>query len=217
MKDQTIRNINDLGKVSRIIIIFFKIFAIVGIVCSLTGGIIAAVIPGDSIQMRGSAEADVIVDLDKLPGKVFSVDEGSDSINLFGTDLSISFKENEKTDEGTVYKMNASAGKMKYSHLKPLIVLGLFGMAVFCTLVLIALIFGQKLAKALSVCDSPFEEKVIKAMMNFGKSLIPMAVFFVLLYGLSGVGTALAVLVVILFIQIFKYGAKLQKESDETL
>jgi hypothetical protein len=113
--------------------------------------------------------------------------------------------------------MNASAGKMKYSHLKPLIVLGLFGMAVFCTLVLIALIFGQKLAKALSVCDSPFEEKVIKAMMNFGKSLIPMAVFFVLLYGLSGVGTALAVLVVILFIQIFKYGAKLQQESDETL
>ena len=54
-------------------------------------------------------------------------------------------------------------------------------------------------------------------MMNFGKSLIPMAVFFVLLYGLSGVGTALAVLVVILFIQIFKYGAKLQQESDETL
>ena len=217
MKDQTIRNINDLGKVSRIIIIIFKIFAIVGIVCSLLAGIIAAVIPGDSVSMNGIAKANIIIDYDKLPEKLVSVDESSASIHPFGTDLSVSFKEGEKTDEGTVYNMDAEAKNIEYGDIKPLAVLGLFVMAVFCTLVLIALIFGQKLAKALSVCDSPFEENVIKAMMNFGKALIPMAVFFVLLYGLSGVGTALAVLVVILFIQIFKYGAKLQQESDETV
>lgn len=217
MKDQTIRNINDLGKVSRIIIIIFKVFAIVGIVCFLFGGIVAAAIPGDSITFKGTSKADIIIDYDKLPKSMISVDKGSETFHPFGTDISISVTEGDETDDGTVYNMDANIKEIKYGDIKPLALLCLFGIAVFCAVILVALIFGQKLAKALSVCDSPFEENVVKAMANFGKSLIPLAVFFVIINGLSGIGTALTILIVLLFIQIFKYGAKLQKESDETL
>ena len=52
--------------------------------------------------------------------------------------------------------------------------------------------------------------------MNFGKALIPLGVLS-LLSGTTGIAIAFAVLILFLFVNLFKYGAELQKEADETV
>ena len=81
----------------------------------------------------------------------------------------------------------------------------------------IIVIFGKRLAKALETCDSPFEDNVLKKMKAFGFSLIPWALYKLIVGNLGGITTVIFVLVVLLFISVFNYGAKLQRESDETL
>lgn len=96
---------------------------------------------------------------------------------------------------------------------------------------LITIIFVEKLCKAFRDCQSPFEENVIKKMQNLAYVLIP----WTLISGISesimtsfmsnsltfsvslDVGVVLVVLIVLVLVYIFKYGAVLQQESDETL
>ena len=99
------------------------------------------------------------------------------------------------------------------------------------TVTLVTLCFIESLCKAFRDCTSPFEENVIKKMQNLAISLIPWTVVTsitesVLQSFLSGgmqlnitvdMGVVLVVLVVIVLVYIFKYGAVLQQESDETL
>ncbi|MBQ9807346.1 MAG: hypothetical protein IJM55_00580 [Ruminococcus sp.] len=218
MKDQTIKNINDLGKISRIIVIIMKIAVIVGIVCTIIAGVALCLIKGDALKFSGFADGEIVLDTEGLPKNFIRIDESDETLKWFGSEMKVSLAEDkEHSGDGQLYKLDASVDALEYGDVKPLVVGGCFCITAFLAVTMIALIFGEKLAKALEKCDSPFEDSVMKAMGNFGKSLIPMAVFMVVLRGLSGVSTFLAILVVLLFIQVFKYGAKLQKESDETL
>jgi len=95
----------------------------------------------------------------------------------------------------------------------------------------VTLIFIEALCKAFRDCTSPFEENVIKKMQNLVYALIPWTLITtitesVLQSFLGGgmnvnitidVGVVLVVLVVMVLVYIFKYGAVLQQESDETL
>lgn len=103
---------------------------------------------------------------------------------------------------------------------------------IFCVIVaLIAVHYFKKLCDALGTCGSPFEEEVIRRMKHFSVVLIVFLVVSVLGKFIAG-GMAsgwaswkleitfwdIAVVVVVeLLIYIFKYGAVLQQESDETL
>lgn len=96
---------------------------------------------------------------------------------------------------------------------------------------LVTIIFIEKLCKAFRDCRSPFEENVIKKMQNLAYVLIP----WTLISGISeslitgflsdnfnfsfslDLGVVLVVLIVLVLVYIFKYGAVLQQESDETL
>ena len=110
--------------------------------------------------------------------------------------------------------------------------------AVVCLLASLALImtivtitFVEKLCKAFRDCESPFEENVIKKMQNLAISLIPWSIISSITNSvkdsfLNGgvsvsltvdLGVVLVVLIVLVLVYIFKYGAVLQQESDETL
>uniref|UniRef100_UPI0040577168 hypothetical protein n=1 Tax=Acetatifactor sp. TaxID=1872090 RepID=UPI0040577168 len=95
----------------------------------------------------------------------------------------------------------------------------------------ITFIFISGLCKAFRDCESPFEENVIKKMQRLAIALIPWTVISsvtdsVLTGLLSGktewsfvvdMGVVLVNLIVFVLVYIFKYGAVLQQESDETL
>ena len=93
------------------------------------------------------------------------------------------------------------------------------------------LFFLKRICKALSVCETPFSGTVIDSMQKLSISLIPVFVYSLfkdsliesLMYGEMSLGiefdffTVLMVVLVFLLTFIFKYGAMLQQESDETL
>ena len=93
------------------------------------------------------------------------------------------------------------------------------------------MIFAGKVCKAFRDCQSPFEENVIRRMQYFAYSLIPTVLLESVVAGSIGyflgntdgigvnlnVSTILVVLVVFALVYVFKYGALLQQESDETL
>ena len=95
----------------------------------------------------------------------------------------------------------------------------------------VSLFFAGFLCKAFKNCNSPFEENVIKKMQQFAYSLIPWVILTSisnsminsLVSGKFNVNVSidltmlLVVLIILALAYIFKYGAVLQQESDETL
>ena len=91
--------------------------------------------------------------------------------------------------------------------------------------------FVGALCKAVAQCQTPFEENIIKKLQYLAYSLIPWAFFTTvsdsMLSGMMtgktqinvGVDLGMVLVIVIIFAltYIFKYGAVLQQESDETL
>ena len=88
----------------------------------------------------------------------------------------------------------------------------------------------RKLFKALEGCDSVFCEELVKRMKAFGWSLLPLAVLAsvaetvarrFMAAGVTAVyiqwGLLIAFAVTMCLAVVFRYGVKLQRESDETL
>lgn len=232
MKNENITKINKLGKVSRIILTIMRIACIIGVVACLVGTVIIGVAlntDNNVFNVTGTANAQITVDENtrlmindekiSIGGvKVFSIKDLEDSdihADALGTNVDIDV---EKTDNNgvSVYDIKADVNADSIASIKTTIITTLILGAVISAVMLVAVIFGGKLAKSLEVCTSPFEENVISAMKKFGFSLIPMAVFYIIDGGI-GLTSVILIIAIIIFSYIFKYGAELQKESDETV
>ena len=95
---------------------------------------------------------------------------------------------------------------------------------------IVVLVFIEKLCKSFQKCESPFEDEVLLNLKNFSISMIPWAIVSTLggeiatlmtdgdvVFGGIDLTYVFIALVIIGLTFIFKYGAMLQKESDETL
>lgn len=227
MKNANVQKINTMGKVCRIILTVFRVFVIIGIVGCLVGailgGIAAGTMPDDAVKVDISVNGTVTIDGEKIPS--FVSDEINDLEELEGTNVNFGFGNFkikllvDKLTEGSVnnYTIDGNA----YITNGTTMVIGVVGVcviaAIACGIMLVVIIFGGKLAKALETCDSPFEEKVIKAMKGFAFSLIPVGVVTLAVDGALGLTTIFIVAAIILFAFVFKYGAELQQQADDTV
>lgn len=218
MKNENVRKINTIGKVSRILIIICKIAVLIAAIALLVGSILSLAIPNDSIRMSGSASAEIVVDTDSYVEQIVKIDETNFDSKIFGAKLKWILKNEGITNGERIFTLDASANNINSSHIKYSIAAVCFLGAIYFAMFFVILCFAHKFAKSLEECNSPFEENVIKHMKKFGISLIPWGVITILISGnLNGIVVALVVFVILLFISIFKYGAQLQRESDETL
>jgi len=217
MKNENVVKINNLGKVSRILIIIVMIINMIAIVCLPILYIVLLMLPDNSIIIKGSASARIIIDDEDLPKYAIRIDEQDFDGKIFGTALKWIV-----TDEGTVdgkheISINGGINDLTGKQLKSLaLVLAACGEVILICLY-IALVFAQKLARALEECNSPFEEEVLRRMKVFGIALAVWACAVVLINGISGIFAAFVVIVVLLFISVFKYGAQLQQQADDTV
>lgn len=216
-----VKRINNLGKVSKIILIIMRIACIVAIVLTIVGGIIVLnTFPTGStaITSNGTASYEMTADTNRLPSSISffeNEDITNESFKLFGTKFTL--KDNITDNDGIkTYTLNAEFDSPNSTLFKYGIAGVCFGATVYAAFTLIVVIFAGKLAKALEKCQSPFEESVTKAMKHFAFSLIPAGFTFVT-NGSINLTMVLIILAVIIFSYIFNYGAKLQQESDETL
>lgn len=225
MKNPNVKKINTVGKVSRIVLIVLRVFAIIGIVISLLGvvmGIVgAAYVPENAIKADISINGTIEIDDEKIPSFCSSelIDLEESNIRFgFGNLFKIRLIIDEITDGSTNgYTIDGGTYMADCTVLMLGIAAACFVAAIGCGVMLVVIIFGGRLAKALETCDSPFEDKVLRAMKGFAFSLIPVGVVVFFVNGAVGLTTAFIVAAIILFTFIFRYGAELQQEADETV
>ncbi len=230
MKEQAIAKINKIGKISSVLALIGKIFVGMGLVLVLIGTIICFMIPKEMVTVTSKGSVEIVVDLNSIEGTVIS-DDGMNS-------LSTQIQESIEADGMENIVVSVAQGIVNIAgdyeaisfsmrDMNWLLVLGLATLA----MTFITLHFISSLCKAFRDCQSPFEDNVIKKMQHFAYSLLPWALLSTVTNSISDsfrnngisltltvdLGVVLIVLVVLVLVHIFKYGAVLQQESDETL
>ena len=225
MSNGYVSKINKIGLIGQIVFTILKVLLIIALIGTIFASVVMALIPDDTfiLTVNGEANIDVHVGFDYVDKADVASAVKKVNFKAFGTNFTVS---GVKYDESDVYA-TVSAENMVFtprSLVWPIIAGGMYVLGL-----LITVWFSGALCTSLKKCHSPFEENVIKKMRNFAFSLIP----WIVLSSITGsvatssfgggfnvsinLGTVIIVLAVFALVFIFKYGANLQKESDETL
>ena len=231
--------VNRIGKAGRIVSIILIVLLSIGAFSLLLAGGVCAVLPEDTVEVSFRPNADVLVGRSILGQEWSRIDEivaeaqealtgkYGEVIQFEKTDRGLLIRLDRLMEEGEVFRLRNALGA---------IWAGLVGIAS----AIVALVMFLKLSDAFRVCRSPFDEAVIRRMNIFAWTLIVCAVVgsfagsaaqsAVMAFQNAGIhvgaknfGVSLdlypifAALIVFFLCMIFRYGAQLQKEADETL
>lgn len=217
MKNENVMKINNLGKISRILLTIIMIVIMVCIVCVPIIMVIFCALPNYGLKINGDMSVNIMVDDDSIPDKLFEVDESDFNSKILGVALKWIVKDEGVVDGDHLYTISGGVKDLTGKQVKLVIATACVAAEVILVCLYVALVFARKLAKALENCNSPFEEEVLNRMKPFGISLAVWAASVLMINGISGIIVVFAVIIVLLFISIFKYGAQLQQQADDTV
>ena len=236
MKNSKVKRINTAGLIGYIISIILIVCTIVGMVAIgiLTAG--AATISKENINVKVATNVDInstgnflgklnsFIGIDGVEDLSTLTQDAKDGIKLEDND----FSELSVKEEDGGFSINAKTNEITISMKK--IIIALVLAFIFLGVVTYALYMVKALMKSLKNCETPFSEEVIKNMTHFGTSLVCVVIIKILFGGFWSTLTTglrydlnidlsslLLVAVIYILITVFKYGAGLQQESDETL
>ena len=236
MKNSNIKKINTAGLIGYIISIILIIATIAGMVAIAICTAGAFSISNNEINVKIATDINVQSTgniLSKL-NSFISID-GIEDLNTLTEDAKEGIKLNDNDtselsvqEDGDGFNINVKTNEITIS-MKKIITALIMGF-IFLAAVTVSLYMVKALMKSLKDCETPFSDEIIKKMSNFAISLIVVVALSTIFSGFwstltSGlkyefsidVGSILLVAVIYILIIVFKYGAKLQKESDETL
>ena len=236
IENSRIKNINTAGKFGRYITIFLIIIAISAFVMTAIGTAAAIAVSKEEVNIKVQTDFDIssngnifgklknfmsvgdlenIEDLAKLDGQTIKVND-DDISEVTVTQIDNGYSVNAKTNEITLTTKN--------------LIGNLVVTLIYIGTIIFALFMFSNFTKTLSKCETPFAEDVIRRMTTFANSLVPVAIFSVFnksfwesfnsanMFSIDfDFGVLLLVAVVYVLVMIFKYGAELQHEADETL
>ena len=239
-KEEAILKINKLGNVGDVIIKIMKILVIIGFVLTLIGAITVMVLPKNLMKLDLGAKADITLNVSELvgtldeAGKEAMLQEFYDGLNEENAGVSMNLNGSEYeavsaqvTDTGLFMETEVATYSVELRDLGIVCVLGIITLAAL----FVSLLFAGRLCKAFRDCESPFEENVVKQLNALAYSLLPWVILgsltetitngiftnnFNLMIGVD-MGMVLIIIFIFVLAYIFKYGAVLQQESDETL
>ena len=239
MENSIQTKVNKIGRAGRIVSIVLIVLLSIGTFSLLLAGGVCAVLPEDTVEVSFRPNADVLVGRSILGQEWSRIDEivaeaqealtgkYGEVIQFEKTDRGLLIRLDRLMEEGEVFRLRNALGA---------IWAGLVGIAS----AIVALVMFLKLSDAFRVCRSPFDEAVIRQMNIFAWTLIVCAVVgsfagsaaqsAVMAFQNAGIhvgaknfGVSLdlypifAALIVFFLCMIFRYGARLQREADETL
>jgi len=233
MKEKAIRNINRVGKIGRVFSIIIKVCLVIGFIAAMIVTVIAYKFPDNFIVMNASGNGEVVIDATKVNKTITEKDKEKiiKEIDNIEKDITIQgFKVNldKTTVEDNKIHVSGKVASQTVFDVKDLFY-PIITADITLIFAFIAMIFVGRFFKALSYCQSPFEDDVIKNMKRFAWTLVPWSILSSLgqafvKYRMSGhfdlninINQILIVLLILGLVYIFKYGAVLQQESDETL
>lgn len=233
-KEKAINKINKYGKAGKIISIVMIVAVTLTTLTTLVAAIALKCLPENMMKLTIGTQAELVLDptsvdpnFDMSQLEVISkaFDSGNAGLNL-GV-IRLRFDSAEVVGDTIVARADGSKGAVSFNKIGN----ALFVVVVSLLLTLVSLFFAAKLCKSFEKCESPFADDVIKKMRYFAWSLLPWAVFSTIpenvisnIFGNNiEIGISLdmniifTVLVILALTVVFKYGAMLQQESDETL
>lgn len=236
MKNSSINKINTAGLIGYIV-------SIILIVCSITGMVVIGIctvgafsISNNEINVKMSTNINVNSTgnfLNKL-NSFISID-GIDDFSTLTEDAKEGIKLNNENiselsvkEENGGININAKTNEITIGMKK--IIVALIATFIFLGVITVSLYMVKALMKSLKNCETPFSEEVIKNMSHLAISLVCVVILHSICSGFWStltselrynpsidLGSILLVAIIYILITVFKYGAKLQKESDETL
>ncbi len=224
MEGKVKKRINTFGKVAKIVTMVVIVFLLVAEGFLLVGGVIAAIVPKDSVTVDTGLDTriDVNTDFFGLNGKQFFFKIGNTELVL--GDLGKG-EYDVKSENGSLTLTENVQDK--HYDLNTALLMIISEMACLAAIIT-ALYFFRALMKQFMVCETPFSEGVVKKMRAFAVALIPCMIAYhaasaVKNHVLGNDGSlsfflsVIFVLVIYVLTMIFKYGAELQKEHDDTV
>lgn len=229
MNNQLVKRMNTVGKVCKIITIVVIVLAIIASVAMAACAVFVSVLPEDTVTAHISAQADVV-----LSDKVFKdvndaiisgVNENAGTV--FDTAGALFTVGAENVDGSAMLHVTADKIHFESGVIAPAIWIAVFN----CIAFIVCAFFFKGLMKELSTAPSPFTEDVVKKMRYFAITIlsasIAISIANAIMSAILSAGTTFAfnfnfgsiITAVIIFVlaTVFRYGAQLQKESDETL
>ena len=229
MENNIQTKVNKIGKAGRIVSIILIVLLSIGALALVLGGIACAILPADLVEVSLRPVVDVTVNKKLIDSQWDRIDAALDEANvkvneefegvlLKTTDDSLLIHVDPRNEEDTTFGLR-DARKAIWA--------GFIGIAS----AIVTVVMFLKLCEAFQVCRTPFDEPVIKRMTTFAWTLIVCAV--VSCFARASVGALLSgwqrmsfnlnlapvftALIVFFLCMIFRYGARLQQEADETL
>ena len=237
MKSSSIKKINVAGTVGYVISILLIVCSIASMVMVGIGCAAAVAVSKDEISVKIHSDIDINSTgnfLDMLNKFVYvgGVDNIGDLLTEDGKEIEV----NDKDISGISVAENAEGGlsvgvktnEITFSIKR--IVAALILSFVFLGAVTVALEMLKRLMKSLKSCETPFSQEIVSRMSRFAYSLIPVAVLNTVCSGIwptvshgaeydftLNLGVIMLVAIIYLLVLVFRHGAQLQRESDETL
>ncbi|MCR5154923.1 MAG: DUF2975 domain-containing protein [Lachnospiraceae bacterium] len=234
-KDYAILKINKVGQIGNVISIIALAFSSLAALLTFIALIVMAIMPKDFVTVNGNATGYIEVDLGKVGGTIDEDTVGEIMQNVTvggGSSVVIPFVNTEV--DGNVLRFATEEIETKID-IKGVTSL-LFPALVVIALYIVTIVFIMLLCRAFATCKTPFSDLIVKRLRMLAFSLIPWVFFDNITSALqasfakgflTGVNVnynlsinlrmLLIVLVVLMLSFIFRYGAVLQTESDETL
>lgn len=238
MKENAIKKINKVGHVGAILSKIIKVFLVIGFVGAIIGEVALFVLPKDLFNVTINGSIVLTIDGTSLAkfGRGASAEDWQREVEKFAASGSLEINDDDYSFSGLNYEngkyiLEGNANDVtKINIVKIRAAVALAIVLIACTYVLMT--FVNRLCKEIELCSTPFSTEVINALTRFSYALLA----YVLAGGIMGsiisalVGnvdtsisinlnltTALIALAVYALTVVFKYGAILQQESDETL
>lgn len=229
MNTKLVKRMNTVGKVGYIVTIVVIVIMIIASVAITGIAITASVLPKDTISVNASAQADVTLNKDVFGGVtddiVSGVNKDISEIHDFGRGIFYASAEN--VDGSAVIHANADTIRFQSGEVVPAIWVALIAVISF----IVCAFFFKALMKELSAAESPFTDGIILKMRNFAIAILAASIISSVCkaiisaiftmghgFGLSfDFGSIITAVIIFVLTVVFRYGAQLQKESDETL
>ena len=223
--------VNRIGKAGRIVSIILIVLLSMGALALVLGGIACAILPQDLVEVSLRPVVDVKVDKELMGAEWANVDKLlNEAQEKVGEEFDGAGVALEKGDEGLLVHVDPKEEADATFSLRDAnraIWAGLVGIAS----AIVTLVMFLKLCRAFEACRTPFDEPVIQRMTTFAWALIVCAVVSCIAQASVGalltgwqrmnfnlnLAPVFTALIVFFLCMVFRYGAQLQREADETL
>ena len=225
MNANTLKRVHQFGKVGKIILTVLLVLNILATAAAGATSAVMAALPRDTVSVSVTSQA-VYQSSGRFAEELWQVLIGGRQFEAVAvTNGYISADMHMQDDQMMI---ETTTAPMTYSCGDVVRILLFAALASAATAVMLWLL--RRLFKTIEGCESVFCEELVKRMKAFGWSLLPLAVLAsvaetvarrFMAAGVTAVyiqwGLLIAFAVTMCLAVVFRYGVKLQRESDETL